>query len=109
MESYGYRSLPNFSKITGLERIDQEFFDFRFHFQMTAMVNGEPKSFHVTLDESAVVKSFLSTKVDSFNIPKFSAFFRWAFAEFQNNECVIEGFISMADNQPFDSQNDKTL
>ena len=81
----------------------------RFHFQMTAMVNCESKSFHVTLDESAVVKSFLSTKVDSFKIPKFSAFFRWAFAKFQNNECVIEGFISMVDNQSFDSQNDETL
>ena len=31
------------------------------------------------------------------------------FATFQNNECVIEGFISMADNQSFDNQKDETL
>ena len=42
-------------------------------------------------------------------MPEFSAFFRWYFATFQNNECVIEGFISMADNQSFDNQKDETL
>ena len=61
------------------------------------------------LDESAVIKSFLSTEVDLLNVPKFSAFFQWAFAKFQNNECDIEGFISMAANQSFDSQKDETL
>ena len=40
---------------------------------------------------------------------KFSAFFRWGWAKFQNNECVIEGFISTADNQSFDNQKDETL
>ena len=30
-------------------------------------------------------------------------------AKLQNNECVIEGFISSADNQSFDNQKDKTL
>ena len=29
--------------------------------------------------------------------------------ELQNNECVIEGFISAADNQSFDNQKDETL
>ena len=42
-------------------------------------------------------------------MPKFSAFYRWAFAKFQNNECVIESFISIADNQSFDNQKDEIL
>ena len=73
------------------------------------LIKEESKTFHVALNESAVVKAFLSVKVPLFNMPEFSAFFRWYFATFQNNECVIEGFISMADNQSFDNQKDETL
>ena len=84
-------------------------FDFRLHFNLTVLIKEESKTFHVALNESAVVKAFLSVKVPLFNMPEFSAFFRWYFATFQNNECVIEGFISMADNQSFDNQKDETL
>ena len=42
-------------------------------------------------------------------MPQFSAFFRKYFETFQNNDCVIEGFISMADNQSFDNQKEETL
>ena len=73
------------------------------------LIKDESKTFHVTLNEGAVMKSFLFVKVPLFDIPRFSAFFRWYFATFQNNECVIEGFISMAANQSFDNQKDETF
>ena len=98
LQFYEYEQLPQFNKIMNLNRVDQEFFDLRFHFKATLLVKNEPKTYHVTLNEGAVLKSFLSSKVDLFNMPKFSAFYRWTFAKFQNNECVIESFISMADN-----------
>ena len=108
--SLRYRwTLPGFTKITGLERIDGEYFDFRFHSNATVMVQKEIKKCHVALNEGAVLKSFLSQEVELFNMSKFSAFFRWGWAKFQNNECVIEGFISMAENQSFNNQKDETL
>ena len=67
------------------------------------------ETLYVVLDEPAVIKSFLSEKVKLFNIAKFSTFYRWDFSKIQSNEYVIEGFISMADNQSFDNQNDETL
>ena len=109
LQFYEYEQLPQFNKIMNLNRVDQEFFDLRFHFKATLLVKNEPKTYHVTLNEGAVLKSFLSSKVDLFNMPKFSAFYRWTFAKFQNNECVIESFISIADNQSFDNQKDETL
>jgi len=72
-------------------------------------VKKQIKNYYVVLNEVAVLKSFLSQEVKLFNMPKFSAFFRWGWAKLQNNECVIEGFISMADNQSFDNQKDETL
>ena len=102
-------TLPGFTKITGLERIDEEYFDFRFHSNATVMVQKEIKNYHVVLNEGAVLKSFLSQEVELFNMSKSSAFFRWGSAKFQNNECVIEGFISMAENQSFNNQKDETL
>ena len=95
LQSYEYKQLPQSTKIIRLKRIDQEFFDFRFHFNATLLVKNEPKTYqyHVTLNEGAVLRSFLSSKVDLLDMPKFSALYRWTFAKFQNNECVIESFI----------------
>ena len=76
---------------------------------LLSLVKNEPKTYHVTFNEGAVLKNFLSWKVDLFDMPKCLAFYRWPFAKFQNNECVIESFISTADNQSFDNQKDKTL
>ena len=73
---YGYKRLPEFSEITDLERIDEEYFDFRFHFRAKVLVKKEIKTYHVVLNEDAVLKSFLSQEVKLFNMPKFSAFFR---------------------------------
>ena len=67
------------------------------------------KNYHVVLNEGAVPKSFLSQEVKLFNMPKFSEFFRWGWAKLQNNEYVIEGFTSTADNQSFDNQKNETL
>ena len=77
--------------------------------KLLSLVKNEPKTYHVTFNEGAVLKNVLSWKVDLFDMPKFLAFYRWPFAKFQNNECVIESFISIADNQSFDNQKDETL
>ena len=98
LQSYAYTSLPSFPKITNLERIDENFFDFCFHFNLTVLIKEESKTFHVTLNEGAVMKAFLSVNVSLFDIPRFSALFLLVFCKFQNNKCVIERFISMADN-----------
>lgn len=76
-----YEQLPQFTKIIHLKRVEEEFFDFLFHFKATLLVKNEPKTYHETLNEGVVLKSFLSSK-DLFNMPKFSAFYRWAFAKF---------------------------
>ena len=83
LQSYAYTSLPSFPKITYLERIDDNLFDFRFHFNLAVLIKEESKTFHVTLNEGFVTKSFLSVKVTLFDIPRFSAFFRWYFSSFR--------------------------
>ena len=83
LQSYAYTSLPSFPKITFLEWIDYNFFDFHFHFNLAVLIKEKSKTFHVTLNEGSVTKSFLSVKVPLFDIPRFSAFFRWYFSSFR--------------------------
>ena len=41
LRQYGHKALPHFSKITNLERIHEEFYDFRFHFNLTVTVKND--------------------------------------------------------------------
>lgn len=72
MKSYEYSKLmiPSASKITQIEPMDGDFYDWKDHFQVTIQVspNVSVKTIHVVLNECNVFNTFFDPKIqtDSF-------------------------------------------
>lgn len=109
--TYSYSKIE-YSKIHKVERIKEQFYDFKFHFQLDLTLrDGSRVKKHVVLIEKNINKSFWSVKVLEavFKHNQYSAFLRYCFGAFQNNEGNAEGFIGALGNQTFENQHKDTL
>ena len=109
-EHYG----PEFYKanIISLTAINEDFFDFRFHYEMkeTAKEFEEEKTFHVVLNEVNVTDTFFDPTVDAevFGNQHLSALWRLVESRCQNNEAPVESVIGIFANQTFRNQSEVT-
>ena len=109
--TYSYSKIE-YSKIHKVERIREQFYDFKFHFQLDLTLrDGSRVKKHVVLIEKNINRSFWSVKVLEavFKHNQYSAFLRYCFGAFQNNEGNAEGFIGALGNQTFENQHKDTL
>ena len=99
-------------KIISLTRIEDVFFDWRYHFQLqaTSTVDNKEYEFHVVLNESNVLDSFFDPKVpkEVFGHDQLSPMLRYCESRLQNNECPVESIISMFTSQAFKGQHEET-
>ena len=99
-------------KIISLTRIEDVFFDWRYHFQLqaTSTVDNKEYEFHVVLNESNVLDSFFDPKVpkEVFGHDQLSSMLRYCESRLQNNECPVESIISMFTSQAFKGQHEET-
>ena len=98
------------SQILTLTAINEDFFDFRFHYSVEVLLNGNAQTFHVVLNEVNVVESFFDPKVDVgvFGNNHLSALWRLVECKCQNNEAPVESIIGTFSNQTFRSQSEQT-
>lgn len=99
------------SKITSITPLNGNFYDWKFHFQITTKTSDQKvEKIHVVINECNVWKTFFDPKVavKTFGDNKLSPMFRLCESLCQNNECPVESIISMFSSQTFRGQHENT-